>query len=76
MNFKKFLSTTTVTVILVPLNENNSKLQMCKVTKAKMEMGQKQVLDREEHKIVILSPWEEMVVIRGFISEADWMITS
>lgn len=49
---------------------------MCKVTKAKMEMGQKQVLDREEHKIVILSPWEEMVVIRGFISEADWMITS
>ena len=40
-------------------------------TKAKMEMGQKQVLDREEHKIVILSPWEEMVVIRGFISEAD-----
>ena len=49
---------------------------MCKVTKAKMEKRQKHVLDREDHKMVMLSPWEEMVVIKGFISEADWMIIS
>ena len=40
-----------------------------------MEKRQTHVLDREDHKMVMLSPWEEMV-IKGFISEADWMIIS